>query len=95
MAVKQYHQGTDTGETLESMSDREGPSLAGVRDQTGQQRGKRLAQSKEQITKGLNSPAENWAVTSCIQLEYNSKQSFLRMKDNMIFLTSSFFQDVV
>lgn len=88
LAVKQYHQGTDTGETLESMGDREGPSLAGVRDQTGQQRGKRLAQSREQIMKGLNSPAEKWAVTSCIQLEYNSKQSFLRMKDNKIFLTS-------
>ena len=54
----QHNQGTDTGETLESVGDREGPSLAGVRDQTGQQRGKRLAQSKEQIMKGLNSPAE-------------------------------------
>ena len=37
--------------------------------------------------KGLNSPAEKWAVISCIQLEYNSKQSFLRIKNNTIFLT--------
>lgn len=33
-------------------------SLHGMSHQTGQQRGKRLAQPNEQIMKGLNSPAE-------------------------------------
>lgn len=35
--------------------------MAGVKIQADQQKGKRLTQSKEQIMKGLNHPAEEWA----------------------------------
>lgn len=59
--------------------------MAGMRIQAGQ-KGKRLTQSKEQITKGLNCPAEEWA--SCIRAEYNSKRGFLRVRDDGIFLPS-------